>query len=119
MSEHFYYGPGAWRAEAFRNPARMDVGVHLWQPAGPNGSLLYVEPVRLVMSPLKRDEAAAWREPSLSIPDGVAVALLEALSAWHGGTSEVRTLRRDYDHERKRVDDMLRFFLNQRQAPHE
>ena len=49
--------------------------------------------------------------PSIFIPDEVARALLDALSAHYGGASDVRQLRRDYEHERSRVDLLVRSLI--------
>jgi len=43
----------------------------------------------------------------LRLPDDVARALLDALASHYGGTSDVQTLRRDYEAERKRVDTFI------------
>jgi hypothetical protein len=45
--------------------------------------------------------------PTITIPDDVARALLDALSAHYGGTGDTRALRRDYDAERARVDRLI------------
>lgn len=45
--------------------------------------------------------------PTLRIDDAMARALLDALAAHFGGTSEVQTLRKDYLAERARVDKMI------------
>jgi hypothetical protein len=45
--------------------------------------------------------------PTITIPDEVARALLDALSAHYGGTGDTRALRRDYDAERARVDRLI------------
>lgn len=44
--------------------------------------------------------------PTLQIGDEEARALLEALVRHYQGTDDTRALRRDYDAERKRVDDL-------------
>jgi hypothetical protein len=47
----------------------------------------------------------------------VAHALLDALAAHYGGTSDLRRLRADYDAERRRVDKMIdRLTLPERPA---
>lgn len=45
--------------------------------------------------------------PTITIPDEVARALLDALAAHYGGTGDTRQLRRDYDAERARVDRLI------------
>jgi hypothetical protein len=42
--------------------------------------------------------------PTLEIGDSEARALLEALVRYYNGAEDTRALRRDYDHERERVD---------------
>lgn len=49
--------------------------------------------------------------PMLRLPEEAARALLDALAAHFGGTSEVQTLRKDYIAERARVDKMLEFVM--------
>jgi hypothetical protein len=50
--------------------------------------------------------------PSLRLPEWYARPLLDSLAAYFGGTSEVQTLRRDYEAERKRVDRLIEGLLN-------
>lgn len=45
-------------------------------------------------------------KPTFTLTDGEARALLEALTRHYSGTEDTRSLRRDYDGERKRVDDL-------------
>jgi hypothetical protein len=52
------------------------------------------------------DEAAMLDRPSLLLPDEFGRALLDELVTHYGGHSDVRSLRRDYDAERKRVDTL-------------
>jgi hypothetical protein len=61
------------------------------------------QPVSLVYADLP-EAAAAPETPTLNLSDDMARAMLDALSAHYGGHSDTRTLRRDYDDERKRVD---------------
>lgn len=44
--------------------------------------------------------------PTLQLGDSEARALLEALARHYAGADDVRALRRDYDHERTRVDGL-------------
>ncbi|MCW2915521.1 MAG: hypothetical protein JWN52_3589 [Actinomycetia bacterium] len=48
----------------------------------------------------------AMVEPTLTLHDGEARALLDALANHYGGAEDTRALRRDYDAERRRVDDL-------------
>lgn len=45
--------------------------------------------------------------PTFRMPADVGRALLDALAAHYGGTSEVQTLRKDFLHERGRVDKLI------------
>ena len=47
------------------------------------------------------------QEPTFRMPEAVARALLDALAAHFGGTSDVQTLRKDYLAERARVDKLI------------
>jgi hypothetical protein len=46
-------------------------------------------------------------DPTFSLDEDAARALLDALAAYFGGTGAVQTLRRDYDAERARVDRLI------------
>jgi hypothetical protein len=46
-------------------------------------------------------------EPTMTLDDGSARALLDALSRHYEGAEDTRALRRDYDAERKRVDTLI------------
>jgi hypothetical protein len=46
-------------------------------------------------------------EPTLVLNDATARSLLDALTRHYQGTEDTRALRRDYDAERKRVDQLL------------
>lgn len=52
------------------------------------------------------DPLAADGEPTLRLPHEAATAVVSALTAHYGGVDDVRTLRADYDAERKRVDKL-------------
>lgn len=62
-----------------------------------NGDMIAVPPA---------DNTALEIEP-LRLNDEFARALLTALLAYYEGGEDTRSLRRDYDAERKRVDKML------------
>lgn len=47
--------------------------------------------------------------PYLELPENLARQLLDALAAFFGGVSEARTLRKDYDAERARVDRLIEY----------
>lgn len=44
--------------------------------------------------------------PTFQLGDSEARAVLESLTRHYNGADDVRALRRDYDHERKRVDQL-------------
>jgi len=45
-------------------------------------------------------------KPTLTLTDDMARALMEELTRHYHGADDSRALRRDYDAERKRVDDL-------------
>lgn len=51
---------------------------------------------------------------TLHIPEEIGPALLDALSSHYGGATDVRSLRRDYDAERARVDRMIAHLTKER-----
>nr|MDT0660843.1 hypothetical protein [Micromonospora sp. DSM 115978] len=75
-----------------------------------SGRSAIAEPVDLVMREV--DDAESQGAPTLRIPEEMARALLDALSAHFGGTSEVMTLRADYRAERDRVDRMINYLTS-------
>lgn len=81
------------------------VDVYLGHDLG--GRRLVADPTELSWSPTPEGEATTAQPPTLRLPDDVARALLDALAAHYGGTSEVQTLRKDYLAERARVDKMI------------
>lgn len=58
------------------------------------------------------DPPAGVVEPTLQLGDDEARALLEALTSHYSGVEDTRALRRDYDAERKRVDDLTSALAN-------
>lgn len=98
-------GYGA-RAIVSHHFARPDaIGVYLLDDHGMRVSV--AQPAELVFTECEDQFAMLPDRPTLFLPDNHARALLDALSAHYGGTSDTRTLRRDYDAERARVDKML------------
>jgi len=55
---------------------------------------------------LEEISVAEMIEPTLTLPDDMARALLDALTRHYHGAEDTRALRRDYDDERKRVDKL-------------
>ena len=66
-----------------------------------NGDSLGVMDFRLEPVPVN-----AAVEPTMILPDFMARALLDALTAHYHGAEDTRALRRDYDAERARVDKL-------------
>lgn len=64
---------------------------------------------------LRNGDGSSWEpvkggeipEPTLRLDDSQARALCDALNHHYGGTEDTRALRKDYDAERKRVDDLI------------
>lgn len=72
-----------------------------------------VRVLRLAPRGGKSVEFAAWEEiepyaaePTLTLGDEEGRALLDALTRYYSGAEDTRALRRDYDAERKRVDQL-------------
>lgn len=61
-------------------------------------------------------EAVAMPTPSLTIPDDLGRALLDALAGFYGGTTGGLQQRADFEHERARVDRLIAH-LTSRPAP--
>ena len=57
------------------------------------------------------DEAAEV-EPTLSLPSDTARAVLDALTRHFHGAEDARALRRDYDAERRRVDEQAKLIAD-------
>jgi hypothetical protein len=53
-----------------------------------------------------RDEALTVQSPPMVLTDDIARALLQELIRYYHGAEDTRSLRRDYDHERGRVDKL-------------
>lgn len=51
-------------------------------------------------------------KPTIRLTDSAARALLESLTRHYSGAEDTRALRRDYDAERKRVDDLTSALAN-------
>lgn len=91
------------RAAAVQNFAANTVEIHLGMDFDDRRTI--AEPVELVWN--ANPEPAVYHPPALRLPEDVARALLDALAAYFGGTSEVQTLRKDYLAERARVDRLI------------
>ena len=56
---------------------------------------------------MREVEPCSEVQPTFTLTDGEARALLEALTRHYHGAEDTRALRRDYDDERKRVDRLI------------
>lgn len=56
---------------------------------------------------MQRLEGGQYESPTMILPTGMALALLDALARHFGGTGDVRQLRKDHDAERARVDKLI------------
>lgn len=98
-----------WRAEVTRQYMPRLTGrlaVYLWRKRG-DGTVDSVLPIDPVIQTVRADETLAQDGPSLAIDDEMARALLDALAAYFGGTSDVRRLHQDLTAERARVDRFI------------
>lgn len=82
------------------------VAIHIVRERS-DGEVDLMLPAELVMQRVSREGSGVVTEPSLRLPEDMARALLDALSAHFGGSSDVQTLRKDYMAERARVDKMI------------
>lgn len=82
-------------------------GVAIWLGRKRDDGMEVMLPVDPVMQSVPAAAAASPDGPSLRLPEDMARALLDALSAHFAGTSDVQTLRKDYLAERARVDKMI------------
>lgn len=96
------------RAHVEAHFARGDLSIYLgWSAPTDGGTMRIVQPTELVIEALPAEAAHTVSPPSLRIPEDLARALLDALSQHFGGSSDVRSLRNDYDAERRRVDKLI------------
>jgi hypothetical protein len=93
-----------WRAKAFEDITQDRIELHLWVPG--DRTIDVAQPAELVMATEVKGQPAP-RQPWVRLDDGAARALLDALTAHYGGSSDQRQLRADYDAERRRLDKML------------
>jgi hypothetical protein len=101
------------RAYVQTDIGRLGVAVFLFEQVG-HERYAIGQPTDVVFQEMDRDAAAAVAEPTLRLPEDMARALLDALAAHFGGTSDVRTLRKDYMAERARVDKMIDHLVGRR-----
>lgn len=97
-------------ARAYIQPDMLNWhGIAVWLGRSDPGrdEVEVVLPIELVIERQTMMEGAASREPTLRLPDDLARALLDALVQHYGGHQNLRSLRADYDAERKRVDRFI------------
>jgi hypothetical protein len=106
-----------WQAFVVPDYLSMGRGVHIYLGLKrPDGSMDVVQPMELVTQRYE-EQVVPSPPPALKLDGDVAHALLDALAAHYGGTSDLRRLRADYDAERCRVDKMIdRLTLPERPA---
>lgn len=68
--------------------------------------LLTADDGRLHWREWQDDGTTAEEQPTLRLPGDSGRALLDALVHHYQGAEDTRALRRDYDNERKRVDEL-------------
>lgn len=97
----------SWKAAVEQDFVAQGVRVYLMvRRADGTGAVTpaVAQPVDVVLSDT---DPYVQVEPFLRLPEEAAHALLDALAAHFGGTSDVRALRRDLEAERKRVDRFI------------
>ena len=112
MTQPIGFPYGDPRAYIERDFARDTLRIHLAVRTGDNR--MHILDGNGVIHTREPNEAAAYNPDErafLTLPDNLARALLDALAAHFGGTSEVQTLRKDYLHERGRVDKVLDYLI--------
>jgi hypothetical protein len=109
MTDHLTVNSFGARAIVTQHMAAFGVGIYLIEDR-PYGATAVAQPAELILT--DHDPYATLPDrPTLLLPDNHARALLDALSAHYGAHSDVRSLRKDYDAERARVDMMLAAIL--------
>ena len=94
------------RAYVTSDFAFAGVAVYLVEDHGEGNHFIGL-PAEIEMQRIDDDATAAVQPPTLRLPESMARALLDALAAHFGGTSDTQTLRKDYLAERARVDKMI------------
>jgi len=97
-----------WRVQVQNDFAAYGVAITIGDKI--NSTLLVAKPVVLQLEEIP---PMIMADPTLRIEDGLAKALLDALSRHYAGTSDSRMLREDYLHERGRVDKFIDFHLKE------
>lgn len=91
--------------------AGMGVGIAIVDHPGETSMDRQAQVLRLGEGSLSQSwepvEDGANLQPTMTLDDSVARALLEGLNRHYGGVDDTRLLRKDYDAERKRVDKLI------------
>lgn len=82
----------------------------------PDDTTAIGEATEIVFRTITEAEHGTQLPPTLRIPDHIGRALLDALAAHYGGTTEVQTTRKDLLHERGRVDKMIDHLIKRGEA---
>lgn len=110
------YEEQRWRAEVTRHTWPRPTGnlaVYVWRKRG-DGTVDYVQPLDLVIQNFRSEELTTTDAgPSLQLDDDMAIALLNALAAYFGGTSDVLRLGKDLAAERSRVDKFIAYLTRE------
>ena len=93
------------RAHVEAHFARGDLSIFLGWTTSDSDTMRVVLPADFVVEEQTANTTVS--APSMRIPEDLARALLDALSQHFGGSSDVRSLRNDYDAERRRVDKLI------------
>jgi hypothetical protein len=101
-----------WRAEITRDHMRFGLAAYVWRRV--DNATELVLPTDLTVQRFDNSDAGMYRDPSLRFNDGMGVALLNALAAHFGGTSDVIRLQRDLAAERARVDKFIAHLTRER-----
>lgn len=100
--------PRTWRTTVRYDPASDALRVVVGRQNGQFVEYLKsIDSTGGVVRSCELNEAPPLAEVELRITELVAKALLEALAEHFGGTGDTRTLRKDYEAERARVDRLL------------
>lgn len=87
---------------------RVDgIALQIFERFGEGLTLRQVRYTAAVYEPVAPE--ASMPSPSLTLPDDLGRALLDALAAHYGGTTGGLQQRADFEHERRRVDQFIAY----------
>jgi len=75
---------------------------------GLDPAIMRLSEVGVIWETFDANDLAVQPEPTFRLPAEAGRALLEALVRHYNGAEDTRALRRDYDAERKRVDEQAK-----------